>query len=107
MPSARKLASGLLLFTGVAHVLYVLVAGEAGGGAGSAIAGGIYFAIGFALRTAARWPVWLGAILPALGGLGGVQVLLASFDPVMLLFVLIDVVVVACCVSLLVKRASA
>jgi hypothetical protein len=95
-----------MLFTGVAHVLYVLVAGEAGGGAGSAIAGVIYLAIGLALRRPGAWPLWLGAILPALGGLGGVQLLLARFDPVMLLFVLIDVVVVACCVHGLVKRAA-
>ncbi len=106
MSQPRKLASALLLFTGVAHLLYVLVAGDAGGGAGSAIAGVIYFGSGLALRRPGAWPLWLGAVLPALGGLGGVQLLLARFDPVMLLFVGIDVVVVACCIHGLVKRAA-
>jgi hypothetical protein len=106
MSQPRKLASALMLFTGVAHLVYVLVAGEAGGGAGAAIAGVVYFGIGLALRRPGAWPLWLGAILPALGGLGGVQLLLARFDPVMLLFVAIDVVVVACCIHGLVKRAA-
>jgi hypothetical protein len=107
MPQARKLASALMLFTGVAHVVYVLVAGEAGGGTGAALAGVIYFGIGLGLRRPGTWPLWLGALLPALGGLGGIQLVLQRFDPVLLLFVAIDVVVVACCVYLLVTRARA
>ena len=107
MPQARKLASALMLFTGVAHVLYVLVAGEAGGGTGAAVAGLIYFGIGLALRRPGAWPLWLGALLPALGGLGGTQLVLQRFDAVLLLFVAIDVVVVACCAWLLVMRVRA
>jgi hypothetical protein len=107
MPRARQLASALMLFTGVAHVVYVLVAGQAGGGAGAAVAGVIYFGIGLALRRPGAWPLWLGALLPALGGLGGTQLLLQRFDVVMLLFVAIDVVVVVCCAYLLATRARA
>ena len=107
MPQARKLASALMLFTGVAHVVYVLVAGEAGGGAGAALAGVIYFGIGLALRRPGAWSLWLGALLPALGGLGGARLILQRFDAVLLLFVAIDVVVVACCVYLLATRARA
>jgi hypothetical protein len=107
MPQARKLASALMLFTGVAHVVYTLAAGEAAGGAGAALAGVIYFGIGIALRRPGAWPLWLGALLPALGGVGGTQLILARFDAVLLLFVGIDVVVVACCVYLLVTRARA
>jgi hypothetical protein len=105
MAQARKLASALMLFTGVAHVVYVLVAGEAGGGSGAALAGVVYLGIGFALRRPGAWPLWLGALLPALGGLGGTQLVLQRFDVVLLLFVAIDVVVVACCVYLLATRA--
>jgi hypothetical protein len=107
MPQARKLASALMLFSGVAHVLYVLVAGEASGGTGAAVAGLIYFGIGLALRRPGAWQLWLGALLPALGGLGGTQLVLQRFDAVLLLFVAIDVVVVACCAWLLVARARA
>ena len=104
MAKARALASGLMLFTGVAHLVHVFVAGEDAGGAGAAIAGVIYLGIGVALRRPGTWPLWLGALLPALGGLGGTQLLLAHFNAVTLLFVLIDVVVVACCVALLATR---
>lgn len=107
MPKSRKLASALMLFTGVAHVVYVLVAGEAGGGAGAALAGVVYFGIGLALRRPGAWPLWLGALLPALGGLGGTQLIRERFDPVLLLFVAIDVVVVACCIRLLATRTRA
>jgi len=107
MSQARKLASALMLFTGVAHGVYVLVAGEAGGGAGAGLAGVIYFGIGLALRRPGAWPLWLGALLPALGGLGGAQLILQRFDPVLLLFVAIDVVVVGCCAYLLATRARA
>ena len=107
MRDPRKLASALMLFTGVAHLLYVLVAGEAGGGAGAAIAGVVYFGIGLALRRPGASPLRLGAVLPALGGLGGAQLVLARFDAVLLLFVAIDVIVVACCVYLLATRARA
>jgi hypothetical protein len=107
VPKSRKLASVLMLFTGVAHVVYVLVAGEAGGGAGAALAGVVYFGIGLALRRPGAWPLWLGALLPALGGLGGTQLIRERFDPVLLLFVAIDVVVVACCIRLLATRTRA
>jgi hypothetical protein len=104
MSPARKLASGLLLFTGIAHVLYTLVGGEAGGGVAAALAGVVYLGIGLALRRPDVWPLWLGALLPALGGLGGTQLVLTRFDAVLLLFVVIDVVVVACCVYELATR---
>ncbi len=107
MEPARKLASALLLFTGVAHLLHVLVEGEAAGGAGAALAGLVYLGVGLALRRPGAWPLWLGALLPALGGLGGTQLILARFNAVTLLFVLIDVAVVGCCVHLLATRRRA
>jgi hypothetical protein len=41
------------------------------------------------------------------GGLGGAGLLRQSFDPVLALFVVIDVLVVACCVWLLLARRRA
>jgi hypothetical protein len=106
MHRARTIASGLLLFTGVAHLVRYFAASGADG-AGMAVFGVIYFALGLALRRPGAWPLWLAAVLPAVGGLGGSQLLRESFDPVMALFVAIDVVVVACCVWLLVARRRA
>ena len=105
MPRARAIASALLLFTGVTHLLYY-VAGTAQG-AGMAVFGVIYFALGLALRRPGRWPLWLALLLPAIGGLGGSQLLRAGFDPVLALFVAIDVAVVACCLGLIVRRSAA
>jgi hypothetical protein len=103
---ARTVASALLLFTGVAH-LVKWFASSGADGAGMAVFGGIYFALGLLLRRPGAWPLWLAAALPALGGLGGIGLLVDRFDPVLALFVAIDVVVVACCFWLLVARRRA
>ena len=107
MPRARAIASALLLFTGVAHLLYYFAGPGAAGGPGMAIFGGIYFGVGLALRLPAAWPLWLSVLLPGFGGLGGGGMLRESFDPVLALFVAIDVAVVACCLWLIVARRRA
>jgi hypothetical protein len=106
MHPARNVASALLLFTGVAHVVKY-VAGGGADGPGMAVFGVIYFALGALLRLPRAWPLWPAVILPAIGGLGGSGLLREHFDPVLALFVAIDVVVVACCVWLLVARRRA
>jgi hypothetical protein len=107
MPRARTIASALLLFTGVAHLVYSFAGPGAADGPGMAVFGGIYFALGLALRLPAAWPLWLSVLLPGVGGLGGSAALRESFDPIMALFVAIDVVVVACCLWLIVSRRHA
>lgn len=106
MHRVRFLASALLLFTGVAHGAKYLASSGADG-PGMAAFGVIYFVLGLLLRRPGAWPLWLAAVLPAVGGLGGVGLLRAQFDPVLALFVAIDVVVVACCVWLLATRRRA
>jgi hypothetical protein len=106
MHPARTVASALLLFTGVAHLVKYFASSGADG-AGMAVFGGIYFALGVLLRRPGAWPLWLAAALPAVGGLGGAGLLRQSFDPVLALFVVIDVLVVACCVWLLLARRRA
>jgi hypothetical protein len=106
MERARTVASALLLFTGVAHLVKWL-ADSGADGAGMAVFGVIYFALGLLLRRPDAWPLWLAAVLPALGGLGGSTLLAERLDPVLALFVAMDVVVVACCVWLLVARRRA
>jgi hypothetical protein len=107
MPRARTIASALLLFTGVAHLVHYFAGPGAADGPGMAVFGGIYFALGLALRLPAAWPLWLSVLLPGVGGLGGSAALRESFDPIMALFVAIDVVVVACCLWLIVSRRHA
>jgi len=106
MHRARTIASALLLFTGVAHLVKYFASSGADG-AGMAVFGVIYFALGVLLRRPGAWPLWLAAVLPAVGGLGGSGLLRESFDPVLALFVAIDVGVVACCIWLLVARRRA
>jgi hypothetical protein len=103
MHRARTIASGLLLFTGVAHLVHYAVSSGAGG-PGLAVFGVIYFVLGLLLRRPGAWPLWLAVALPAVGGLGGSSLLRTNFDPILALFVAIDVAVVACCLWLLLTR---
>ena len=103
----RAIASGLLLFTGVAHVAENLLRSH---DPGMLVAGAIYFAIGLWLRRAGKPPLIAGALLPALGGSLGAQRLLAAptIDPALGVMVAIDAVVVVCCaMSLLRGEAKA
>jgi len=103
MHRIRTIASGLLLFTGVAHLVQYAVTSGAGG-PGLAVFGVIYFVLGVLLRRPGAWPLWLAVVLPAIGGLGGSSLLRTHFEPVLALFVAIDVAVVGCCLWLLFTR---
>jgi hypothetical protein len=103
----RTIASGLLLFTGVAHAAEWALRNHA---TPMLVFGAIYFALGLWLRRPGKAPLIASAVLPALGGLGGAQQLAAApaLDPVLAGMVAIDAVVVVCCVACLVKgEASA
>ena len=106
MHRARTIASGLLLFTGVAHLVQYFLSSGAGA-LGVAVFGVIYLVLGLLLRRPGAWPLWLAVALPALGGLGGTLQLREHFDPVFALFVAIDVAVVGCCLWLLLTRRQA
>lgn len=105
MHRVRAIASGLLLFTGVAHLAQYFASGA--GDPGMAVFGVIYFVLGLLLRRPGAWPLWLAVVLPAVGGLGGSTLLREQFDPVLALFIAIDVVVVGCCLWLLLARRRA
>jgi hypothetical protein len=102
----RALASALLILTGLAHAAqYVRLDGAPG--PLFALFAAAYFAIGMSLRRPGRWALWAGAILPAIGGLGGSAQLRAAFDPVLAAFVAIDVaVVISCALALRAKPAE-
>ncbi len=102
----RALASGLLLFTGALHAAEYGLRSHA---LPMLVFGAIYFALGFWLRRAGKAPLIASVVLPALGGFGGAQALLAAspVDPILAGMVAIDAVVVVCCVVCLVKGEAA
>ncbi len=99
----RRIASLLMLVTGAAHVVHFFVLGMAAAAAGLGLFGLFYLAIGVLLRRPGKLGLWVGAIVPAVGGLGGLQALSAGVSLGMLAYVLVDVVVVAICIALLVR----
>ena len=103
----RAIASSLLLFTGVAHAAEYGLRSHA---LPMLVFGAIYFALGLWLRRAGKAPLIASALLPALGGFGGAQQLLAAtgaIDPILAGMVAIDAVVVVCCVWTLARGDAA
>ncbi|HEU4428962.1 MAG TPA: hypothetical protein VFT98_09420 [Myxococcota bacterium] len=104
--SPTSLASGLLVFTGFAHVLEHWLRSQ---DSGMLVAGIVYFALGVWLRRPSTPALIASAVLPALGGLAGTQQLVASvrFDPILAGMIAIDAVVVVCCVMALMRGRPA
>ncbi len=103
MSDPRSLASWLMLATGLAHVAQFFWLGMAQAAAGLGIFGLAYLAIGVWLRSSGKSALYAGILVPTLGGLGGVMSLSASFDPLMLAYVVVDLAVVVLCIQLLRK----
>lgn len=104
MPNIRALASGLMLLSGVTHVTQLFIYGAHGHVVGAALFGLAYFGIGLALRGTSRWALWLGAVLPSIGGvLGVVRFTALHANPFSVFHVGIDLIVVPICVWLLVR----
>lgn len=101
----RAIASGLLLFTGVAHAAEFALRSHA---PAMLVAGAVYFALGLWLRRPGKLALVASAVLPALGGLGGLQQLraAASVDPILAGMLAIDAVVVVCCVVALARGSK-
>ncbi len=100
MCGPRSVASLLMLLNGVAHVVH----GFLGGGVIMYMFGAIYLGVGLVLRREGVLGIWLGAILPLPGALAGGQAAVASRDPLIAAYVIINVTVVAICIWLLVQR---
>jgi hypothetical protein len=101
MTGPRSIASALLLFTGVAHVAEFALRSHA---PPMLIAGIVYLALGLWLRRPGRIALWASLLLPAIGGLGGLQGLRATFDPILAVMVAIDAAVVVCCAAALWRK---
>ena len=112
MPPSRKLelrrfAAGLMLLSGVTHVAQLAVYGAELSVVGASIFGGVYFLIGLLLLGRSRAALFLGAILPALGGMLGVyRFLYLHPNPFSIFHVAIDLVVVPVCAVLLARKST-
>ncbi len=105
-PSARPrmIAGILLLVSAVTHVLQLAVYGTAGHVIGAAAFGLIYLFIGVSLILDKKWALWLGATLPAIGGvLGILRFIFRQATPFIIFHLLVDLVVVPICIFLLVR----
>ncbi len=100
----RMLSGALLVISAVTHVLQLFVYGAEGHVIGAAAFGILYLFIGLLIILDKRWALWLGATVPAIGGvLGILRFIFRQATPFIIFHVLIDLVVVPVCVRLLVK----
>lgn len=104
-PVARRVSAVLMLISGVTHVAQLFFYPGEHSAWGASIFGGIYFVLGLMLLREGRAALWLTAILPSIGGtLGVIRFLHMHRNPFSVFHVLIDLVVVPCCVYLLIRR---
>ncbi|MBW1685275.1 MAG: hypothetical protein JRS35_09450 [Deltaproteobacteria bacterium] len=104
MPRSRRLAAFLMLLSGLTHVSQLAVYGTRDHVIGAAIFGFIYFAIGALLLGRFHLALWLGAILPAIGAVGGIHRFASIHaNPFSIFHVAIDLIVVPICVYWLIR----
>jgi hypothetical protein len=102
MRRLRQAAAILMLITGVSHVLQPFLFGTSTHLLAAAFVGIMYFAIGVALFGQARAALWVGAILPTIGGvLGVIRCITVDANPFTFLHVGIDLLVVPICIYLI------
>ncbi len=107
MSGLRRMASTLLLITGVTHgAQFLLQEASATNTAVGAAFGLAYFVIGLLLLRGGRLPLWLGAIVPGIGGVLAALLLLANRDAVLAFHVAINLIVFPSCIYLLVQGRS-
>ncbi len=106
MSVQRRVAAWLMILSGVTHVAQLFVYETEIKVLGAAGFGVIYFTIGLLLLLwRSRVPLWLGAILPVIGGLAGVARFMTQPNPFSVWHVAIDVVVVSLCIYCLRRGA--
>jgi len=106
MISIRSLAASLLLLTGVLHLVSVAFGKFEPTSIITLVFGAAYLVIGFLLFRNGRITLWFGAVVPLIGLLLAVAGMFMK--PTLLggIFIAIDMAVVACCFSLIVRKAQ-
>ena len=102
---SRKLAGILMLISGVTHLIQLQVYPLEGHVIGAAAFGIVYFIIGLMLLRFTPIALWLGAILPTIGGVLGIyRFIFLHSNPFSIFHVAIDLIVVALCINCLWKK---
>jgi hypothetical protein len=106
MISIRNLAAGLLLLTGTLHLVSVALVKFEPTSIITLVFGAAYLVIGFLLFRNGRNSLWFGAIVPLIGLLLAVAGMFMK--PTLLggIFIAIDMVVAACCFTLIFRKAK-
>ena len=103
-----KLAGMLMLISGVTHVIQLQVYPLEHHVIGAAGFGIIYFFIGIFLLRRRRWAMWLGAILPTIGGILGLyRFFFLHPNPFTVFHVIVDLIVVPICIHYLRQKQKA
>ena len=104
----RMLAAGLMMLSGVTHVAQLFFYSAEFSVLFAAIYGASYFFIGLGLLSRSEIPLWLGAILPAIGGILGIYpFFFLHSNPFSEFHAAIYIIVVPCCIYLLRQRRIA
>jgi len=106
MKSIRTLAAGLLLLTGILHLVSVALAKFEPTSIITLAFGVAYLVIGFLLFRNGRSSLWFGAIVPLIGLLLAVAGMFMK--PTLLggIFIAIDIAIAACCFALIFRKTS-
>ncbi len=104
MKSIRNLAAGLLLLTGVLHLVSVALVKFETTSIITILFGVAYLVIGFFLFREGKTVLWFGAIVPLVGlVLAGIGMLMKP-TLVGAFFMVIDIIAAVCCFSLIFRK---
>ena len=105
LKAIRYLAAGLLLLTGVLHILPIIKTPSDPNSLPMLVFGIIYFAIGVLLLMKIRFSSLLGVIFPLVGlGTGFFVVGIKNWDTMLSFMFVIDAVILVCCLILLLNK---
>ena len=107
MKTIRLLAGTLLVITGVLHIILYIKAPNDPGIIGMLVFGIIYGVTGLLLFTQKMYPIFLGLILPLIGmTMAIIKFGFPVLISMMALLLLIDLIVIICCVYLVLNRGK-
>ena len=107
MKPIRYLAAGLLLLTGILHILPMFKTPGDPNSIPMLIFGIVYFAIGVLLILKIKYDSLLGVIFPLFGlGTGFFVVGIKNWNTMLTFLFVIDAVVVICCLILLLNKSK-
>jgi hypothetical protein len=107
MKITRYLALSLLIFTGLLHLVqFTKTAVLDTPIVITVIFGVIYLALGFLLMRGGRTILWLAAILPLVGLMLAAVGMLTKPTLLGVIFMMIDIIISACCFTLLIRKGK-